>query len=181
MVVATLANNGCPKVNWNCGAGMKMWLVPKSAPMAADEISGEDGGGSSSIFLTASPSATADASGNRPGSGRGSENPLSLIFTMHSICLTWIHSSRFCLHSPGIGMAIWPTSTGLSSTWIPRRDSSSMLSSSSTYISLGECMLAAPLGIAPLNWGLFSGGAGTKTSYSGSPRQYQPSPNSLYA
>ena len=151
--------------------------MPKSALIVVDEIKGKGAGGSSSIFLTASPKAIADASGNRPGSGRGSENPLLDTFTICSICLAWIHSSKLCLHFPGIGVAIRPTSTGLSSTWIPCGDSSSELSSPSTWVSLGECISTPCPGVAPPNGGLFSRGVGTNSSYSGSLGRYQPNPN----
>ena len=93
-----------------------MWLMPKSTLIAMEEINEEGGGSSSSIFLTASPSAIADASGNRPRLGRGSKTPLSDTFTICSSCLAWIHSSRLCFHSPSIGMAVCLILTELFST-----------------------------------------------------------------
>ena len=127
---------GCPKVGWNVACSWKMCALPDNAPMAAGVMRGDLAGGTSSKFLTASESAMADASGNNPGSGRGSLTPLSEIFTICLSCAAWIRSPRFVFHSPGMGVAMQPGAstglsfTGLSSTWMPNGESSSLSSSS---------------------------------------------------
>ena len=127
---------GCPKVGWNVACGWKMCALPDNAPMAAGVMRGDLAGGTSSRFLTASESAMVDASGNNPGSGRGSLTPLSDIFTICLSCAAWILSPKFVFHSPGMGVATRPcvstglSSTGLSSTCMPSGESSSLSSSS---------------------------------------------------
>ena len=123
-------------MGWNVACGWKMCALPDNAPMAAGVMRGDLAGGTSSKFLTASESAMADASGNNPGSGRGSLTPLSDIFTICLSCAAWILSSKFVFHSPGMGVAMRPgastglLSMGLSSTCMPNGESSSLSSSS---------------------------------------------------
>ena len=76
-----------------------MCALPDNAPMAAGVMRGDLASGTSSRFLMASESAMADASGNNPGSGRGSSTPLSDILTICLSCAAWILSPRFVFHS----------------------------------------------------------------------------------